>query len=222
MINIKYGKPNKLKSVEQSIFVSFDYTPKIVSIIRTVGSRFYHVDTKTWELPYSELGYLKRELPDEEFKIIGKPIDTKDNSKPKVLKKYRLPKGLKTKMYSYQEEDYQAILNADKFLNLSQVGCGKTLPAIATALKREELGVKHVLCIMGFCSIVYNMYSEIKTHTGQKAMILGSRQNKKGQWNVKGNKDKLEDLMAVNDSTPYFLITNIQSLQNKEIGRAHV
>ena len=61
------------------------------------------------------------------------------------------------------------------------------------------------------------MYDQIKTHTGQKAMIVGSRKNKKGQWVVKGNADKLTDLKAVDKDTPYFMITNVQSLQNKDI-----
>lgn len=217
MINIEYDKPTKLKSVKQSIYVSFEYNQKIVTVIRTINPRFYNADNHTWELPYSELGYLRKELTDEEFSIIGKPIDKLDKSKPKSDKQYDLPEGLKTEMYDYQIEDYNTILNNDKFLNLSQAGLGKSLSSIASALKRKELGVKHTLYIVCYCSIVYNMYDQIKTHTGQKAMIVGSRKNKRGQWVVKGNADKLTDLKAVDKDTPYFMITNVQSLQNKDI-----
>ena len=62
MINIKYNKPTKLKSVKQSIYVSFEYNQKIVTVIRTINPRFYNADNHTWELPYSELGYLRKEL----------------------------------------------------------------------------------------------------------------------------------------------------------------
>ena len=217
MITVEYGNPKKLKLAKQSIYVSFEYKQNIVNTIRNVNERFYNAETHTWELPYSELGYLRKELPDEEFSIIGKPIDNVDKSKPKSDKYYELPKGLKTKLYNYQMEDYQAIMNNDKFLNLSDPGCGKTLTAIATALRRKELGIKHTLCIVCYCSIVYNMYDQIKMHTGQKAMIIGSRRNKKGQWIVKNNQDKLADLKDINDDTPYFMITNVQSMQNKDI-----
>ena len=145
MITVEYGKPKKLKSVKQSIYVSFEYKQNIVNAIRTITPRFYNAETHTWELPYSELGYLRKELPDEEFSIRGKPIDKVDKSKPKSDKHFDLPKGLKTEMYDYQIEDYNTIMNNDKFLNLSQAGLGKSLSSIASALKRKEQGVKHTL-----------------------------------------------------------------------------
>lgn len=80
MITVEYGKPNKLKSIKQSIYVSFEYKQNIVNVIRTITSRFYNADNHTWELPYDELGYLRKELYDEEFSIIGKPIDNTDKS----------------------------------------------------------------------------------------------------------------------------------------------
>ena len=70
MINIKYDKPNKLKSVKQSIYVLFEYRQNIVTAIRTITPRFYNADNHMWELPYDELGYLRKELYDEEFSII--------------------------------------------------------------------------------------------------------------------------------------------------------
>ena len=138
MITIEYGKPKKLKSVKQSIYVSFEYKQNIVNAIRTITPRFYNADNHMWELSYDELGYLRKELFDEEFSIIGTPIDKVDKSKPKSDKHFDLPKGLKTEMYDYQIEDYNTILNNDKFLNLSQAGLGKSLSSIASALKRKE------------------------------------------------------------------------------------
>ena len=93
MINIEYDKPNKLKSVKQSIYVSFEYKSDIVSAIRNISPRFYNADSKNWELPYYELGYLRKALSDEEFSIVGKPIDNIDMSTPKYDKHFDLHKS---------------------------------------------------------------------------------------------------------------------------------
>ena len=47
-----------------------------------------------------------------------------------------------------------------------------------------------------------------------ESTILGARKDKRGNLIVKSNKDKLEDLKNLKT---YFLITNIESLQNKDI-----
>ena len=70
MITVEYGKPKKLKLTKQSIYVSFEYKQNIVNVIRNIGERFYNAETHTWELPYDEFGYLRKELSNEEFNII--------------------------------------------------------------------------------------------------------------------------------------------------------
>lgn len=216
MIQVRYGKPNKLMG-EQSIYVSFDYRTDIVDTIRLISERHYDAKSRVWELPYYELKFLQDNLSKYRFNIIGSPVSNDVKKKDKKLKHYDLPKELKTKPYDFQCEGIDFVCNYDKGLLLFQAGLGKSLMAMSSALIRREQGlVNHTLVLTGRCSLIWNWYDEIKTHTGIKATILGSRKNKKGKWFVKGNSDKLADLDNIKDNQ-LFLLTNIQSLQNKEI-----
>ena len=158
-----------------------------------------------------------KNLSSENFEIIGKPIDNTDSTKPKNIKHFDLPEQLKTNPYDYQREGIDFVCSSNRQMLLDEAGTGKTLMSIGAVLIRKEMGkIKHTLVITGRCSLIWNWYDEIKTHTGIKATVLGSRKNKKGQWNVKSNADKLEDLNSITDDQ-LFLLTNIQSLQNKDV-----
>ena len=86
---------------------------------------------------------------------------------------------------------------------------------MSVALKRKELGqVNHCLIICCVNGLKYNWQEEIKTHTGMDSLILGNRKNKKGVWSTGSTQDKLEDLK---DLKEFFIITNVESLRNKEI-----
>ena len=67
--------------------MSFPYKAKIVDVMRTFYGRYYHADTKTWELDYSSLDEIKRQLPNEEFTVIGKPISNKKFNEKEVDRK---------------------------------------------------------------------------------------------------------------------------------------
>lgn len=214
MINVKYDKPKKLASI-QSIFVTFKYKQSIVDAIRTLPERYWDGKNKVWELSYESLSELKKLLPKEEFVIVGSPVNDKKFGEKLIEKHYTLPKGLKTKLYKYQEEDFNELMNFDKYLLLNDQGTGKTLITIALALKRKELGqVKHCLIVCGVNTIKFNWQEEIKLHTGMDSIVLGARKNRNGVWQTKGTQEKLEDLEHLNE---FFIITNIESLRNKEI-----
>lgn len=122
MITVKYGKSKKL-SCEQSIFVTFPYKAIIVDVIRSFPERVYNPKDKSWELPQEALSYLQGKIK-EKFKIVGEPI-VEEEKKDKV---FPLPRGLKTKLYKFQEDDYQVLMNHDKYLLLNQQGLGKEQP----------------------------------------------------------------------------------------------
>jgi len=214
MINVKYIEPKKL-ACPQEIVVTFRYKQEIVNVIRTIPDRFWDAKNKEWHLSYDSLPVLKEALPNEEFNVIGTPIDNKKYGEKIIEKHFDLPKGLKTQLYPFQEEGFNEMMNFDKFLLLWEMGLGKTACAITVALKRKELNkIKHCLIVCGVNSIKYNWQDEIKIHTGMDSMVLGNRQNKKGKWEVKSNKDKLDDLKNLNE---FFIITNIETLRDKTI-----
>ena len=216
MITVKYDKPKKLKA-KQSIFVSFPYKAKIVDVMRTFYGRYYHADTKTWELDYSSLDEIKRQLPNEEFTVIGKPISNKKFNEKEVDRTISLPNSLKTKLYPFQIDTFYEGMAYDKYILNLDTGTGKSITALTVVSKRMELGqVKRCLIIPCVATLKYNWQNEVKQHFGEEAKVLGNRQNKKGIWSVKSNEDKLEDLNNLSNDDKW-LITNIESLRNGDI-----
>lgn len=213
MITAKYGKPVKLESI-QSVYLLFPYNIKIVEVIRRIQNRYYNALKKEWEIDASKLKWLQEELPNIEFKIVGKEKKPR-NKKVKAVKEVlaEMPSEIKTKLYDYQVDGFNYGMTHAKFLLADQPGLGKSLQMIAVALARQQ-EFKHCLIICGIGSLMWNWYNEIKEHTGIKSTVLGSRKNRKGIWNIKGNKDKLDDLKVADK---YFLITNVDTLQNKPL-----
>ena len=89
-----------------------------------------------------------------------------------------------------------------------------TVICSSVAEKRRELGLADHTLILCLNTLTVNWYREIKKHFNMESTILGARKDKRGNLIVKSNKDKLEDLKNLKT---YFLITNIESLQNKDI-----
>lgn len=214
MITVRYDKPKKLASI-QSAFISFPFNRQVVDVLRSMPERVWLAKEKEWEIPFNLVSELEKRLPNHKFKFIGEPIDNSGYTDKKVSEVYTLPKELKTKLYDYQQEDYQILMNNDKFLLLWEAGLGKSLEVISVALKRRELGqINHCLIVCGVNTIKYTLAEEVKKHTGLNALVLGNRQNKSGMWNTQGTKEKLEDL---EDLSEFFIITNVESLRNKDI-----
>lgn len=212
MIEVKYGNPKKLGG-RQSIFVTFPYSQDIVGVIRCVPERFWDSKNLVWELDYKAYDFLRERLPKEEFKVIGEPIDTSSLVK-KDLKQFSLPESLQTDLFDYQREDFNTLMNFNKRLVLHDTGLGKSIICSAVAEKRRELGLADHTLILCLNTLTVNWYREIKKHFNEEATILGAKKDKRGNLIVKSNADKLEDLKH---PKTYFLITNIESLQNREI-----
>ena len=215
LLQVKYDKPTKLACL-QSIYVSFPYRQDIVEIIREIPERFWDAKNKRWELPFNSLSYLRENLPKDEFNIEGEPVDdTKFGDKH--IKEYDIPKSIKTQLYDYQKDTYNEGMTYNKYLYLLEPGLGKTVITITTVVKRYELGqIKRCLIIAGVNGLKYTWQQEFEKHSSYRAKILGNRQNKKGIWEVKGNKDKLEDLENLTDED-IFLVTNVETLRDKTI-----
>lgn len=91
-----------------------------------------------------------------------------------------------------------------------------TKQAIDIACLYKQSGYKHCLIICGVNGLKWNWQNEIKIHSDEQGHILGQRTNRNGNIVVKSSKEKLEDLSKINE-LPYFLITNVESLRNKDI-----
>ena len=204
MITVRYDKSKKLACIN-SIFVSFPYDEFIVNTLRSYPDRVYHNTTKEWELPQEALEYLKGKIKDK-FKIIGKPQIEEE----KEIKEYSLPKKLKTKLYKFQEEVYNAVMNHDKYLLLLFMGAGKSLISIAAACKRKELNqIDYCIIITCINGVKWGWKDEVLKHSNEHVKILGESNR-----STISTQDKLGGLSNLDT---FFTVTNIESLRQKEV-----
>lgn len=118
----------------------------------------------------------------------------------------------KTKPFDHQLESFEYAKEHDSFLLGDEQGLGKTKQAIDIAVSRKS-GFKHCLIISCISGLRWNWHDEVLTHSHEKAHILGARINTKGNVVIDGLQARIDDLLKPHDE--YFLITNIESLRDK-------
>lgn len=200
------------KFIGESVILKFDYNPALIEYIRRLPVRTYNPTEKTWEIPLEQfprfIDFYKKpinlhiSLCNKKFKsLIDIPSDYKFNFTP----------------YPHQLEGIKFGLNNDKFLLADQQGLGKTVQSATIAcIKKKLYGYKHCLIICAVNGSKYNWKKECEKFTNEKAHILGTRVNKRGKEIIKSSKEKLEDIQNI-DTLPYFIITNKETLRNKDI-----
>lgn len=211
MINIKVDKSNKCNG-DWSLYVTFPYDEKVISVLKEFPSRHWDTTNKNWELPFNKLGEFVDKLSDYEFDLTGPNIPT---SKPKL----DIPAGFKfkTKPFDHQIEGFEYGMRYDRWLLGDEQGLGKTKQVIDIAIaKKLQRGYKHCLIICGVNGLKWNWVNEVKFHSNEGVYILGQR--KRGNKLVIGsNSDKKADLSAISDIHEYFIITNVESLRDEAI-----
>lgn len=214
MINIvvKESKQNTIDAY--SLFASFPYNEKIVDVIRECPIRYWNKEDKTWEVPIKKLSYLVENLSDFDFDISGNFYQVLNNTSVEIPAEFEY----KTKPYEHQKEGFMYGLEHDKWLLCDEQGLGKTKQVIDIAVaKKLQKGYKHCLIICGVNGLKWNWLNEIHTHSNEDGWILGQRTNKNGKLTIKGNAEKLQDLKNIDNINTYFLITNVETLRNKDI-----
>lgn len=212
MITVKIDEPIKLQSTffsPKSGFVSFQYNYKIVEFIKSLSTRVYHPDTKTWEIPETLISKLCNELSEFDIEITGEMV------KKKATNTNILPKGFefKTQPFNHQLEGVMFGLGMPTFILGDEQGLGKTKQGIDLALARRQSDkIKRCLIICGVNGNKYNWEEEVAVHSNEKSWILGSRFRKRTNKRYEGSsQEKLDDLN--NLPKDFFLITNIETLR---------
>lgn len=208
-IKASYGEPKKLSCL-QSCFLQFDYKPQIVEAIRMIPTRFYNIKDKVWEVPSDSIPLLQEELK-EKWEFSGKKLTEKSMLDKTPKFHYETPTLLKTELYSFQKEDFNILMNHDKYMLLNDMGLGKSLEMIAVALKRKEVNnVKRCLVIACVNSLKWNWVNEVQTHSNESVRVLGDM----GRSTI-SSQDKLNHLNNLDDT--FFIVTNIETLRSKDI-----
>lgn len=213
MVYIEIAQPERLKPTslsKLSAFVSFDYDSNLVSIIKSMGTRVYIPDKKTWEIPESAVPMLMSRLHDYDVLLRGEMRHETPESHA------QLPSGFvfTTKPYKHQMEGVIYGLEHESFLLGDDQGLGKTKEIIDLAMCRKQTdGLKHCLIICGINGNKYNWADEVKIHSREDSWILGTRFTKRPPIKmIEGStKDKMEDLNNIPHQ--FFWITNIETLR---------
>ena len=215
MINIRIAKARKCYDVESafSVYITFDYDQRIVDTVKSLPQRFYNADKKEWEAPLPALKTVVDNLPMFDFDITG-PYINMTEEKPVV--NIPVDFNFKTKPFKHQIEGFEYGLANNRWLLGDEQGLGKTKQVIDIAVaKKLQKGYKHCLIICGVNGLKWNWVNEVHTHSDEDSWILGQR-FKGRKISIGSTNDKLYDLKHVNSISPYFLITNVETMRNED------
>lgn len=225
MLFLRAGFSDKL-NCEYSIYITFQYNPNYVELIKTLPKRVWNNDNKWWEIPYESYTPLISMLNQ-----YGIPYNAQDFMKSiqelsdEVAKMQTIQKQeanvdasildnveFKTQPFEYQKEGIAYGLTHDKFLNADDQGLGKSLQCLNTAVLKR--GGKHCLIIVGYKSLLFNWVAEIEKHTFEKGYVIGQRMGKRTKKLKTGKlPDRMEDIQHLNEREEFFLITDVTTLR---------
>ncbi len=215
MIKLKFDFSQNLK-YKQSLYIKGDYNPTILDVIHSFQTRYYHRNSKLWECKIDYFPIILDKLKFEDVQICG-DVPKRFEKYLKLLDTYDKPDAAyssRTKPFDHQMQSFRYALTHNKFLLGDMQGMGKSKQALDIAVSRKSK-MRHCLIICGVNNLKWNWYKEVKIHTNEKGHILGSRINKKGKTVIGNSAERLADLKQIHDE--YFLITNIETLRDKDI-----
>lgn len=214
MITLIEKLATKLPEVT-SIYLSGDdfHSIDIFNVLVQTQNSIYNKNKNEFEFPINKLYFLVDFLIRyDDVKFI------KYHEKAKSLVKCN-PKNFKVKPFDHQISAIDFGLNNEGWLLLDDCGLGKTLSMIYLAEelnKREKL--KHCLIICGVNSLKYNWAAEIEKFSKKSCVILGQTTTKSGKTKICSVADRCKILKKGLEE--FFVITNIETLQNKEFANA--
>lgn len=208
-MHIRVGESIKLKG-KYSTFIKTT-EPEAIKLINSFGRVYHHEEEGMWELPKEAFRIFLCNYPGE---LIIHDLDEKSEliySRIEGQFGYATNYMPKTKPYEHQRFLLEYSKSHNKFLLADEQGLGKTKQAIDVACSKQDK-FKHCLIVCGVNGLKYNWLNEIKVHSDREGYILGTRGDKIGSV-----QDRLDDLNNIAERNEFFLITNVETLRNKEV-----
>jgi len=206
LINIIENYSNKVVG-QTSLFISFDYDPKIVEIMKMAGDGVYNNKTKIWEFPLNKLSFLIDNLTMiDNINLDFLPENQYKDTLDLTLKNKTVP-------YPYQLDGIKWLINNPNGLLLDCPGLGKTIQVIyAAAELKAQKDIKHCLIICGINTLKVNWKKEIEKHSDLDCVIIGEKINSRGRVTYLPIKDRAEQLYQ--PIKEFFVIINVESLRD--------
>lgn len=220
-ITITQKEKDKIKRSRNGkcIFISFDYNKDIVQKVKSLSKRYYHVDSKEWEVPTRDLNLVLELLQEYNVEVKGQiDKEVKDLMEMQIEfdNKIRDNFEFKTEPYVFQKEGFEFGIKNNKFLLADQQGLGKTKQALDISSARSNQ-FKHCLIVCGVNDLKWNWKKEIKKHTDKNCRILGQYYNTNNDLRIGSVADRVDDLDNIENIEEYYLITNIETLRDGKI-----
>ena len=214
MIVIEEGKPLKLPTLTSLKINANSFYDKFVwDVLRQTEGCVFDKKTNIFELPANALSFLIDVLCTvDDVKVVPYYDNEGDIRTCDAM-------VFKVKPYRHQIEAINYGLNHNGWLLLDDQGLGKSIMMIylAETLRNTE-HLEHCLIVCGVNGLKFNWASEIEKSSELSWRILGQRTNRKGKLVVGSVEDRLNDLAS--PISEFFVITNIETLQNKNFVKA--
>ena len=194
---------------ETSLKIDFKYNEKIIDILKQSEDAIWHKKQLFWEVPVTKLSFLIDNLTyidDIELNIL------EDNEETE----YTSTLTYKSKLFDYQQQGVEWLLNNENCMLLDEPGLGKSVQTIYLAEEcKKQFKAEHCLIICGINSLKNNWKKEIDKHSKESCIIIGEKINSKGKVSYTSIKDRAEQLY--NKIDEFFVILNIESLRDSLI-----
>lgn len=214
MVVIKEEKSEKLPGIT-SLFLDANtfYNKEIFNTLIQVQDSFYIKQKNLIEFPLNRLYFLVDYLTN--FYDV-KFVKLKENYNKKV--NICDASNFKIKPFNHQIDAINYGLNTNSWLLLDDCGLGKTISIIYLAEELARLeNLEHCFIICGVNSLKYNWASEIEKFSKKSYRILGQEFTKTGKKKIVSVNERLNQLK--NKIDEFFIITNIETLQNKDFNK---
>ena len=208
MFTIKEIKAKRIPSITSLEFELNVYNKELFDLLVKIQGAIFDKKTNKFEFPLNKLYFLIDSLTRyDDVEFIAHNEKKRENISCRGIK-------FKCKPYQHQIEAIDFGLNHNKWMLLDDQGLGKTLSIIylAEVLKKKE-NLKHCLIICGVNSLKYNWVDEIQKFSDLSCRILGQKISKTGKVSIGSVTERCKELK--NGIKEFFVITNLETLQNK-------
>lgn len=213
-----------------SIFVTFQYNPIYVEVMKSMPKHAWLPENKEWEIAYDNYSQLIGTLNAKNIPYNGEEfLQSIEDFKQEVQSNQAIQKTelkidtsclngieFKTKPYKYQEEGIAYGMTIDNYLLADDMGLGKSLQTLnVSCLNRKG---KHCLIIVGYDALQFNWINEIAKHTHETGHVLGqqliTRGVSKGNYKKGTIEQRIEDLRNIDKIDDFFIVTSVSTLRH--------
>lgn len=217
----------KIIKGRKSMYVKLlDFKPKelikIKNLMKEMPVCYFNKSNNNYELPTGDFNIFLEKFCNYDMEFIGKLTKNITNildQEEEINNNKSVNKNefeFTTKPFKHQEESFIYAKTHKKFLLGDEQGLGKTKQSIDIAVSKKG-EFKHCLIVCCVNGLKWNWENEVKIHSKEKAHILGCYENSRGNLVIGSVEKRREDLLKNHDE--YFLITNIETIRDKEIGK---